>query len=268
MDSLERRTRYALVGAQNFRDFGGYAAKDGATLKTGQLFRSARLSDLTDGDLSILQQISPRVIFDLRRDRESQLAPTRAEWGDAPKIVSAPLLHDEAGPNTLERVLADPEAILDAAKTREIMIGLYRDFVRLPTALAAYRVIFEALTEPSTYPMIVHCSGGKDRTGVVCALIQGILGVSRDDIISDFLLTREMVLEANIRARIPQAIDVSALGNWSVDALIPIFTVELAYIETFLDLIEKEHGSIEAFLTGPVGLSAQTLTDLESRLLV
>ncbi len=275
-DRMDRRTRHALAGAHNFRDFGGYPAKGGVRMKTGQLFRSARLSELTTEDLTVLTGLGPRVIFDLRRSSEIGAAPTRADWGpdwaaqrgERPAIVHAPLLHDDGGPNTLERVLADPEARLDAARTREIMIDLYRDFVRQPTALEAYRVIFQTLAAPSAYPMIVHCSGGKDRTGAVCALIQGLAGVSRDDIISDFLLSQEVYQDATIRDRIPQVIDVSALGDWSADALIPVFTVELAYIETFLDLIHAEYGSIEAFLAGPVGLTASMLADVESRLLV
>lgn len=267
MTTPKQFTHHGLTGVRNFRDFGGYAAKAGLSMKSGILFRSARLSELTAEDQAKLQEIGPRLIVDLRRRNEASLSPTKANWQDGPRTLNAPLLLDEAGPSTLERVLADPDARINGDKTREIMIELYRELVRLPTALEGYRIIFEALADPAHYPVIVHCSGGKDRTGLVCALIQGLVGVSRDDIIRDFMLSAEAFDESYFAQRIPQVIDVSALGEWSVDGLRPILTVEQVYIETALDLIEAEYGSFEAYLTGPVGLPVETLLDVETHVL-
>jgi protein-tyrosine phosphatase len=148
------------------------------------------------------------------------------------------------------------------------MIELYRRLARLESAHSGYRAIFQRLAQEEAYPFLVHCSAGKDRTGVVCALIHAVCGVSQEHILEDFMLTRQHYEGAqNIDARVPQIMAGLDVEGWTIEALRPVFTVEEAYLEGFLDAVAADHGSIEAFLTGPVGLAPATLEAVRERLL-
>ncbi|MDB5425872.1 MAG: protein tyrosine/serine phosphatase [Phenylobacterium sp.] len=256
-----------LAGASNFRDFGGYQGRAGRRVRLGKLYRSDRLSGLTDADFAALAPRGIRLICDLRRQTEVDGAPTRWPGEDAPEILAAPLFPDEAGPSTMQRVLGDPAARNDPAQSRQFMLDLYRRLIAEPAPRAAYHAIFARLAMDQALPVLVHCSAGKDRTGVVCALLHGLLGVSREDIVEDFLLTQRYYEGAReIDRRIPQIVGAE-FTDWSLEALIPIFSVEAAYIEAALDALETEHGSAEAFLSGAVGLPQATLDRIKDALL-
>lgn len=257
-----------LEGASNFRDFGGYETAGGGRVKTGLLYRSDRLSGLTEADFTALEARRIKVICDLRRDREIAMSPTVWPQASRPEAMNISLLTDLSGPDVMARVLADPAIRSDPARSRLEMIALYRRLAREAPALAGYKTIFDRLTREDAYPFLVHCSAGKDRTGVVCALIQSTLGVSLDDIREDFMLTAVHYDGAkNIEARVPQIMAGLDFEGWTIEALAPIFTVEDAYLEGFLETVAAEHGSIEGFLLGPVGLAAETLQAVRERLL-
>ncbi|MET0183499.1 MAG: tyrosine-protein phosphatase, partial [Caulobacterales bacterium] len=166
-------TRLALAGASNFRDFGGQTTRSGAHVKTGMLFRSDKLSALTADDHATLEPLKFQRIFDLRRESESKNAPT--VW-PGPTILELPLFRDESGPTTFDRLLNDPAARKNPETARAGMRDLYQKLVHAPSAQDGYKSIFSYLAEPEHFPVVVHCSAGKDRTGVVCALILGALG--------------------------------------------------------------------------------------------
>jgi protein-tyrosine phosphatase len=131
---------------------------------------------------------------------------------------------------------------------------LYVRLVSEPGPLAALKVMFEHLAEPDGAPVLYHCSAGKDRTGVTCALILAALGVDRADIDADFMLTQRYYgSEEARRQRIAQIVEEAGLGFWSEAALVPIFTVEQAYLDTALGIVD-EAGGIERFLAERVGV--------------
>jgi len=261
---MQTQRHFPLEGASNFRDFGGYPTADGRTVKWRRLFRSDRLSELTADDHARLAPLGVRHIYDLRRASECAAAPTN--W-PGPSIIESPLFIDEAGPNTFERIAADEAARHDADLARKIMAQLYARLVTDPGPLAKFRPMFEHLAEPEATPALFHCSAGKDRTGVTCALILGVLGVSRDDITADFMLTQRYYGADEARKlRIAQIVEEAGLGFWSEEALVPIFTVEQAYIDVALDIVEAAGGP-ERFLIDQVGVGAVTLDRVRAVLL-
>lgn len=236
-------------------------------MKWRRLFRSDRLSDLTRADYESLDSHSIRLVYDLRRDSEAAAAPTN--WGTAagPALVRSPLFNDEAGPNTFQRIAANAAARHDPKLSREMMGEMYYRLVTEAGPLAVFRSIFERLADPEAYPVLFHCSGGKDRTGVTCALILSALGVSRRDVVEDFMLTRQFYdSAANLMARVSQIMGEAEAGLWSEAALVPIFGVEESYIAVALDHVDAA-GGIESFLAGKVGLDADTLQQLRVNLL-
>ena len=257
-----------LDGASNFRDFGGYAAGDGRAVRWGRLYRSDRLSELTARDHARLAPLGIRQVWDLRRQSEADAAPTHWPGEGAPRQIRHPMFVDAAdGPSTFERIAVSEEARHDAALARAVMGQLYVRLVSEPGPLAALRVMFEHLAEPGGAPVLYHCSAGKDRTGVTCALILAALGVGRADIDADFMLTQRYYgSEAARKLRIAQIVEEAGLGFWSEEALVPIFTVEQAYLDTALGLVD-EAGGIERFLAERVGVGAGVVDRLRGELM-
>ncbi|HZZ90413.1 MAG TPA: tyrosine-protein phosphatase [Caulobacteraceae bacterium] len=248
-----------LDGASNFRDFGGYPTAEGRQVKWRRLFRSDRLSELTAADHARLAPLGIRHVYDLRRLSELAAAPTRWPGPEAPRLLHRPLFVDEAGPTTFTRIAEDEAARHDADLARGVMAQLYARLVTEDGPRAIYREVFEHLADPAATPALFHCSAGKDRTGVTCALILGALGVSRADVTADFMLTKQHYeADAARQDRIAQIVAEAGLGFWSEEALLPIFTVEQGYLDTALDLV-AEMGGTERFLAERVGVSAETL---------
>lgn len=257
-----------LEGASNFRDFGGYPTVDGRRVRLGKLYRSDRLAGLTAADYAALAGREIRLVCDLRRQREIDMSPTAWPGPAAPEFLHVSLLTDEAGPDVMARVLADSDIRSNPMRSRQEMVKLYDRLARLKPAIEGYRRIFDRLAQADGYPFLVHCSAGKDRTGVVCALIQATLGVSDDDILEDFMLTRVHYDGAkNIEARVPQIMAGVDLEGWTVEALAPVFTVEAEYLRGFLDVADAEYGGAVGFLTEAVGVPQTTLDAIRDHLL-
>jgi protein tyrosine/serine phosphatase len=166
--------RIQLRGSANFRDVGGYATRDGRTVRWKRLFRSDGLSRLTDSDLQVLQPFALATLIDLRSPRELE------ESGPSPLVsklgahhVHVPFLQDT--PDAEDLSLVPPLA------------ELYEQM--LETGAPTISSVFEALAEDTTYPAVVHCAAGKDRTGVTIALVLRALHVADHEIVADYALT-------------------------------------------------------------------------------
>ena len=254
-----------LEGASNFRDFGGYAAADGRSVKWRRLFRSDRLSNLREADCAALGAYGIRFVYDLRRDSEAAASPTRWTGEAPPELIRSPIFADETGDNSLRRLFAR-EGRRDADLARQVMAESYTRMVSEPHSLAALGGIFTRLASGDAFPALFHCSAGKDRTGVTCALVLSALGVAREDVVADFMLTQRYYDAHKILAHnAPQAVLVGA-GDWDKDSILPIFGVEPGYSTAALDAVEAA-GGVERFLVETLGAPAQTVEKLRDQLL-
>lgn len=257
----------ALQGALNFRDFGGYLTADGRRLRWRRLFRSDRLSALTTEDYGVLDEFGIQVVCDLRRHSELERAPTRWLGERHPELLHLPLL-DEIQFASLERVRKETplshEDNISAA--REVMLGVYRCLVTDERVFPWYVEMLQRLANLEEGGILIHCSGGKDRTGVSCALIQTFLGVEREQVFEDFMLSRTYYSQrVDLSTRIPQA--VNHVDSGDLEALRPVFDVEPAYLETAFAAIEARYDSVEEFLVKGVGVERSLLERLRSQLL-
>lgn len=249
-----------LQGASNFRDFGGYETASGRKMRLGRLYRSDRLNGLSEADFEVLNARGIRLVCDLRRESEAANAATAWRGDPAPELMLTSLFSDQGGKDVMGTILGSPELRNDPAQSRELMINYYRRLMREPQPLAGFRTIFQRLANDESYPFLVHCSGGKDRTGVVCALIHLLDGVSREDLMQDYLLTLTHYEGAkNLDARVPQIMAGLPFDDWTPAALAPVFTVEAAYLEAMLETLDADWGTVERFLTESVGVTADDL---------
>jgi protein-tyrosine phosphatase len=160
-----------LTGAFNFRDLGGYQSGLGGQVQWRRLFRADNLSTLTEGDQKALTDLSITTVIDLRTQREVDQG--RIAASEAYAYHHLPMA--DVLPDTTDARWASPEYV--ASRYR----GMLSDAtVRQTLAIAA---------DPASYPLVFHCAAGKDRTGIVAAIMLSLLEVSREDIVADYMLT-------------------------------------------------------------------------------
>lgn len=256
----------ALQGALNFRDFGGYPTADGQRLRWRRLFRSDRLSSLTPDDYSVLDELKIQVVCDLRRPSELERAPTRWVSQQAPELLHLPLL-SETQFASLERTRKDIPISNDVLAVREVMLEIYRFLVTDESVFPWYAQMLERLANLDEGGILIHCSGGKDRTGVSCALIQTLLGVDRRQVFEDFMLSRVYYTQrVDLSSRVPQAAGGNMQGD-DLEAWRPVFDVEPAYLETAFSELESRYDSVEDFFVRGVGVEPGLLARLRAQLL-
>jgi protein-tyrosine phosphatase len=250
----------ALGGASNFRDLGGYATRGGRHVVWGRLFRSNALSDLTADDYRIVGKLGVRLVCDLRTEPERTRQPTRWPGQSPPEFVTA---SDPALATRLKAALAGGTS--SAATARAAMLHLYE---RLPEIYAAeYRRLFARLVAGAT-PLIVHCTAGKDRTGLAAALLLTALGVSRSVVDEDYALS------ATLRAAARRPDDAVVLksrilsdGSVAPAAMAAIEASDPAYLAAALTRIVEHWGSIDAYMEQVLGVGARERALLQARYL-
>ncbi len=212
-----------LEGAYNVRDMGGYKTKEGKIVKWGKIFRSGDLDKLTDADLEYLNEIPIRTYVDFRDSLEIANAPDK-------KPTS--LLHTFKLPINAGNMIDLHNVSI--ARSDTLMEDINRLLVN--QSQATYKDFFRILADKSNIPLLFHCSAGKDRTGIAAALFLSALGVEREIIIQDYLLSADYLK------------DKYALEIKQYPQLAPLMTVKRSYIETAFDEIDKKYGGVENYL--------------------
>ena len=215
-----------LDGAFNFRDLGGLRTRDGGTTRSGRMFRSDALHHLVPKDVDVLTELGMRTIIDRRSAVELERSG-RGPLGDTDmQFVHAPLSHGDAAAG---QVL--PPALVEGDLGRH-----YADSLAERTGTLAEVVRHLAVRE--NLPAVFHCTAGKDRTGMVAALVLALVGVPDDVIVHDYTLTDERMVHVMERIR--------ASGDFP-QPLTPmsekVGRAEAASMETFLASIRERHGN-------------------------
>ena len=222
---MERRI--VLEGAVNFRDQGGYPTENGRFVKWRRLFRSDSLHDLTESDVqTITGTLGLTTIVDLRsinsvlEDGRGLLALSGIAYHNYPFLERRGIEPPTSGSDPGERLTAIYQWILLNAGT-----------------LMAQA--FNALAQDVNQPALFHCNAGKDRTGVLGATLLSVLGVSREDVVADFLMTNEVI--DGILARIKK---MPGFQDSTRDGIM----APQSAIEKFLDVMQRDFGGPESYL--------------------
>ena len=228
-DYLERH--YPFEGCFNFRDIGGYHNQDGQKVKKGLYFRAGRQDRMTDKDLAQLSELNISTQIDLRKQEEvldQGRGPLEAMGANYINIAVIP----EGGSDKLNKLVGD------TGISGKRYLG-YLEFG--PTS---WLRLFGILAEQENLPVLLHCTAGKDRTGVSTAFLLSVLGVSRDIIEADYLLTN---LDTERQA---DFIENSGGFPEGVDreAMILAAGVPEDAMTVFLDGVESRWGSVLGYL--------------------
>jgi protein-tyrosine phosphatase len=263
-DPATRLRTLRLQGACNFRDFGGYPTMDGGTVRWGRLFRSGVLSRLTTADLEAIGRFDVRMVCDLRRSDERDSNPN-PDFG--PGVVQ---LHWNTARESSPIRSTGFARSGSRVEARAAMVQMYAN---LPFVLRS-RIAgaFEGLQRCGEGAYVVHCSAGKDRTGIVAALILSALGVPRDLVIEDYTLTNTAVdLREQLFGRLGTGIGIAATAEpilaLSEPARAAILAADADYILASLGSIEARHGSVAAYLDMEIGVDATAVAKLRASLL-
>jgi len=243
-----KKRHIVLDGAHNFRDLGGYATADGRHVKWGLLYRSDSLSELSEDDLAKLRGLGIELVCDFRSAAEKIEEPDRLPAVDPPSVLPLEIGAESFLVSDLrERIVSGNLAGLDL---RAMMIEGNRQFAT--TYAPQYAAMFERITQAANLPALVHCTAGKDRTGFASALILTALGVPRETVMEDFLLSNHYT--AGAAERRLWMIELFSLFRADSDALRPLFGVEPAYLEAAFDAIAAKHGDFDSFRRSALGL--------------
>ena len=240
---VERHVR--LEGAVNFRDLGGYRTADGRTTRWRSIFRADDLSRLSRPDREIVRRLGVATVIDLR---------SRAEV-DTHRF---PVEEIPVGFHHLPLVAELPS--FDAYRDPEFFSVHYLDIARDAGAQIAQAL--RIVADPRSHPVIVHCAAGKDRTGVLVAVLLALLGVDDETIAGDYALSgaaMEGLLQRTVDALPAERERILSVGTTMMSAA-------PANITALLEGLRRQHGSIEAYAASH-GAGPEVVTGLREGLL-
>ncbi|MGA7835905.1 MAG: tyrosine-protein phosphatase [Acidimicrobiales bacterium] len=241
--SLDRIVPF--TGVLNFRDLGGYQTFDGRVTRWGRLFRSNALHDLTHEDLVLFRRLGVASVVDLRSAAEVARSGRGLLELEALRFVNSPVLSDYEADEPRD------ESLIDASY-------LSRRYLQyLDIGAPAFVAAIEEMSVRENYPLVFNCFLGKDRTGVLAALVLSCLGVERDIIIEDYAITDERV------RLIMEQLRQDPYHRDAVDQTDPtLLAAHEATMKSFLDEVDRRFGGARAWVDA-AGVAPAVLERLE-----
>ncbi len=248
-----------LIGVDNFRDFGGAESAFGGRVRGGRLFRSAHLGGAEVADIAMLQRLGIGVIVDLRRGAERRQHPSR--WTAFPGRL---IFSDEGDRAEGPHVEFLRQGDLSDEGVEAYLAGYYRTAPFEPRHMALFGQAFAAL-DTDDGALLVHCTAGKDRTGLLVALIQRALGVARADVMDDFLQTNAVMMTEARRVRVSASLS-PIIGRPPSEAILRGFMgVTAAHLDASFAAIDAERSGLEPYLA-ILGVDTARLARLRAKL--
>ncbi|MCR9278480.1 MAG: tyrosine-protein phosphatase [Pseudomonadaceae bacterium] len=249
-----------IDGALNFRDFGGYHGADNRQIRTGVLFRCGNLASISPAGAEQFSQLGIARLCDLRRHDELLEDPS-AIAEDRPERIHIPM--DPASAAMLGASLTSERQTAGVQARVDFMCAINRELVA--THVDDYRLYVQALLNTEDGGFLVHCTAGKDRTGVAVAIVQLALGVSEETIMEDYLLTNEVLdFEGYMYQRLVNNYGITDIDPEEVRAL---SGVRPEYLSTALDTMRTQFGSTDGYLR-EIGLDESARARLQQRYLM
>lgn len=246
----------SLEGGSNFRDMGGYPTEDGRRVKRGLLFRSGSMMGLTDADKARLNALSFKSVIDLRSIDEIAILPNTWATTSVRDYIQHPY------------PMAEMEAPVLRQPAKSNASGYERIYPHLHTLLKSQLLHYFNALDKENVPIVVNCTAGQDRTGVVAAIVLCALGVKREVVYQDYLLSPDLRRPRNewgsvdiAEAAKTNAFAAAMLKNRDGlrhDKSNALTTKEgKPFLEISFRAIDQEYGSFEQYLARELGIDSQ-----------
>jgi protein-tyrosine phosphatase len=234
-----------LAGTYNLRDTGGYRARDGRTTRWRTFLRSDSLHRVPPMVQTALLNYGVRTVIDLRRSDELHVAPN--VFASSSEVV----YHHVS-------LLAD--SLPDRKVTPRSLPDVYR--MLLEQRQEQLHQTLATLAAPGAFPAIVHCTAGKDRTGLIVALLLGLVGVPAATIIEDYALSSQYLVGTYLEEARQRAANNGIPWEWFQHQVI----CPPEFMQTTLQYLDERHGGIDAYMRR-IGLSQEQCERLRYALL-
>lgn len=219
---------WPLSGATNFRDLGGYRGSGGRSVRWRRLFRSDHLAGLTEADRQFLRPLGLTRALDFRGPAERAAAAY-----ELPGLVQHSLPIEPIVSQRMQQAAAAGQT-LTAALVTAYMEDLYRWLI--DEQAHRFAELFAHL-HAADGPLVFHCTAGKDRTGLAAALVLLALGVSRTQVLQEFMLTNQVF--KHMPAPRP---------DMPAEALGVLWRVQEGFLQAAFQSLDTGYGGIEAYL--------------------
>jgi protein-tyrosine phosphatase len=247
---VDPRRLVPLEAVHNFRDLGGYPARDGMITRWHLLYRADGLHRLSESDIETVRALHLHTVVDLRSHAEID------KWGTFPQeAIEVTFTHHPVIDSTWE--VADDDTRTD----HEFLVWAYRDM--LAVGAPRFATAIEQLAEPGALPAVFHCAAGKDRTGLLAAMVLESLGVPRQVVLADY----ELTVEGMDRMRAWALLHHPEMAASIADVPSAFMAALPAALGEVLDGLAHEHGSVEAYVRS-IGVRAEAIDTLAATLLV
>ena len=246
-----------FTGAHNFRDLGGYKTEDGRTVKWGKIYRSDNLHSLTDEDLKYMKRLNIKSVVDFRSVEERENEPDRLNPDMTQVLLPIKFQPKELDDDSVKNLMKDLTfGDLDSS-------NLLRDFniVIVEEFTDEYKNFFRHIIENNAEPLVFHCTAGKDRAGFASAMILTILGVPREKVIEDYLLTNTYVKD-HVDDKMLE-IELKTFFRADTDNLRKINLVEERYIQAAFDTIDSKWGGMDRYISEALNLNEEDILKLK-----
>ena len=251
---VEQYSRHIIFeSVSNFRDIGGYRTRDGYTVAWRRLFRSGELRNMTQDDFKRLtSELGVVSVIDLRSGSELENNGKGLLEGSDIKYCNIAFMTDDD----------DPEANDNRYAHCTNMGEFYLEMARQKEFGQKIVEALEVIADPMNHPIVFHCAVGKDRTGMLAAVLLSLLGVAENDIIEDYALSEPYMDEllARLKNNLPKS------GGPPMDIPEYFWKATPESMTLFLSTLRHEYGSINGYLEH-MGMEPSLVGRLESALL-
>jgi protein-tyrosine phosphatase len=235
---------------------------DGREIKYGVLYRSDHLDKITKRDFDKVAALGVKTVYDLRGEEERESYPQRLPEIVSVEVVSLPIFYQGLDPYvTARRIVISGD--VEEGEFHQVMIEAYRAYVL--DFRSQWSLLLQGLAMPGTLPALIHCTYGKDRTGVAVAIILRSLGVPREKVVEDYLLSNKFwESKTELYSCLANCASCFRTSRSEVRALME---VRPEYLQAAFLAIDEHYSSFDNYLYQGLGIDEPTLQRLRAALL-
>jgi len=254
--------RIEITGSRNLRDLGGYTTMKGKVIKKGVLYRSDHLSRITKRDLEEVTALGVKTVYDLRGEEEKETFPQRLPEIVPVQVVSLPVFYQGLDPWVMARRIVISGDV-EEGEFHDVMVEAYRSYAL--DFRTEWSTLLKGLAEPVTLPALIHCTYGKDRTGVAVAIVLRSLDVPWENVMEGYLLSNKFwESKTDLYSCLANCASCFRTPRSEVRALME---VRPEYLEAAFAAIDEKYGSFEGYLQEGLGIDDATVERLRATLL-